>query len=529
MTLTFWRKWLLVVAVLFMSCAAGVSGPASSGQGGTQAKYVFLFIGDGMGIAQRYSAELYLARLKGRSQPEGSRLVMNTFPAQGLVTTYDLSGVIPDSASTATAIACGYKTRDGVIGMDADARVSYVSIAETAKKANWKVGILTTVSLDHATPAAFYAHVPNRSQMYDISLQLANSGMDYFAGGQLFQPVDPRDSHKPNAIEVSRKNGYTVSVGRSALAALRPGIGKVIAMSAAVDSDAAMYFSLDQSGDPNQISIAEYLSKGIDLLVNPNGFFIMVEAGKIDWACHAHDTASSIHDTLALDDAVAIAVDFFKKHPRETLIIVTGDHETGGMAIGVAGTQQVSLADIFQHQKMSYIEFNKKLAGFKRARTLSDARLEDFLPVIQEAFGLYVISSGEKHSLENTAAAGKAKEASEEARKAAREAERKLKDGMALSDRELAELRNAFKQSMLAEAERAGDDHSYLLYEGQEPLTIKLMTILNNKAGIGFTTYSHTGVPVQTSALGVGAELFNGYYDQTDVHAKIMAATGLKR
>ncbi|MGE5256539.1 MAG: alkaline phosphatase, partial [Hyphomicrobiales bacterium] len=445
--MAFWRKWLVVIAVLSVIGAAGESGPASPGPDGASAKYVFLFIGDGMGVAQRYSAELYLARLKGLSRPEGSRLVMNTFPAQGLVTTYDLTGVIPDSASTATAIASGYKTRDGVIGMDADARVSYVSIAETARKANWKVGILTTVSLDHATPAAFYAHVPSRSQMYDISLQLANSGMDYFAGGQLSQPIDPRDPHKPNAIDVARKNGYTVAVGRSALASLEPGIGKVIAMSAVVDSDAAMYFSLDQSGDPNQISIAEYLAKGIDLLDNSNGFFIMVEGGKIDWACHAHDTASSMHDTLALDDAVATAVDFFKKHPRETLIIVTGDHETGGMTIGFAGAQHVSSVDKFQHQKMSYIEFNKKLADFKKARTSWDARLEDLLPVIQEAFGLYVMSFDERLSLEKTAAAGKAKEASEEARKAAREAERKLKDGMALSDRELAELRNAFKQS----------------------------------------------------------------------------------
>jgi alkaline phosphatase len=529
MTLRFWRKWLVVVAVLSMSCATGGSGPASSGQGVTQAKYVFLFIGDGMGVAQRYSAELYLANLKGLSRPEGSRLVMNTFPAQGLATTYDLTGAIPDSASTATAIACGYKTEDGVIGMDAEARVSYVSIAESAKEANWKVGILSTVSLDHATPAAFYAHVPSRSQMYNISLQLAKSGMDYFAGGQLLQPVDSKDPSKPNAIEMARKNGYTVALGRTAFEALEPGIGKVIAMSAVVDQDAAMYFSIDQGGDPNQVTIAEYLAKGIDLLDNPNGFFIMVEGGKIDWACHAHDAASSIQDTLALDVAVSEAVNFFRKHPQETLIIVTGDHETGGMTIGFAGTQQFSSVDKLQHQKMSYIEFSKKLADFKKARSLSDARLEDLLPVIREAFGLFVMSADEKASLEQAAAEGKAKEASDEAGQAASEAERKLKQGMALSDLELTELRDAFKQSMLAETKRARDDYMYLLYGGEEPLTVKLTTILNHKAGIGWTTFSHTGVPVQTSALGVGAELFNGYYDQTDIHAKIMAITGLKR
>src|SRR5208337_5139105 len=118
------------------------------------------------------------------------------------------------SASTATAISCGHKTRSGVIGEDAEGKISYESIAEVAKKRGLKVGILSTVSLDHATPAAFYAHVPSRMQMYDISMQLANSGFDYFAGGQLLEPVDKKDPSKPNAIETARKNGYTVVLGR---------------------------------------------------------------------------------------------------------------------------------------------------------------------------------------------------------------------------------------------------------------------------------------------------------------------------
>lgn len=88
----------------------------------------------------------------------------------------------------------------------------------------------------------------------------------------------------------------------------------------------------------------------------------MIEGGKIDWACHANDAAASIHDTLAMDAAVAEAVEFYKKHAGETLIIVTGDHETGGMTIGFAGTQYASFVDKIRNQKMSYIEFGKKLA-----------------------------------------------------------------------------------------------------------------------------------------------------------------------
>ena len=97
---------------------------------------------------------------------------------------------------------------------------------------------------------------------------------------------------------------------------------------------------------------------------------------------------------------------------------------------------------------------------------------------------------------------------------------------MALSEVELKVLKDAFMQSMLGEKERASDDYTYLMYGGYEPLAVKLTTILNNKAGIGWTSYSHTGVPVQTSAIGVGCENFNGYYDQTDIHKKMMRIAG---
>jgi alkaline phosphatase len=453
---------------------------------------------------------------------------MNTFPAQGINTTYDLSRVIPDSASTATAIASGHKTTSGTVGMDPEAKVSYESIAELAKKKDWKVGILTTVSLDHATPSAFYAHVASRKQMYDISMQLANSGFDYFAGGQMLEPVDKKDRSKPNAVETAKRNGYIIAFGRGELQTLKPGVGKVIAMSKLVDRDAAMYYTLDQRDSSDHVSLSEYLEKGIELLDNPNGFFIMAEAGKIDWACHANDAASSIHDTLALDDAVAKAVSFYEKHPDETLIIVTGDHETGGLTIGFAGTQYSSFVDKIKHQKMSYIEFDKKLAEYKKTHSPADARLEDLMPLIKEVFGLYVMAPDERAALEAEITQGKTDNASDEAKEAAKEAEKKLKYGMSLSDLELKVLQDAFKQTMLDEKERPKNDHAYLLYGGFEPLSVKLTTILSNKAGLGWASYSHTGIPVQTSAIGAGAQLFNGYYDQTEINSKMIKATGLQ-
>ena len=196
------------------------------------------------------------------------------------------------------------------------------------------------------------------------------------------------------------------------------------------------------------------------------------------------------------------------------------------MTIGFAGTQYSCFVGKIKHQKMSYLEFDKKIAEYKKNHSLADARFEDILPLIKEAFGMYALGAEEKAALEKVVLAGQEPDASPEVKDAARQAAATLKSGLVLTDLELKVLQEAFQQSLHGEKKRAKDDYTYLMYGGYEPLTVKLTTILNNKAGIGWTTYSHSGVPVQTSALGVGADLFNGYYDQTDIYHKIMHVAG---
>ncbi|MGC9359402.1 MAG: alkaline phosphatase, partial [Anaerolineae bacterium] len=173
--------------------------------------------------------------------------------------------------------------------------------------------------------------------------------------------------------------------------------------------------------------------------------------------------------------------------------VVTGDHETGGMTIGFAGTRYDTFFEKVEKQTMSYEAFDKILAEYKETHTVENASLEDLLPEIEKAFGLTTTPDQD----------------------------------LSLSALELEVIEQAFQESMLGVEERAADEYTYLLYGGYEPLTVKLTTILNQKAGISWTSYSHTGIPVQTSALGVGAELFNGYYDQTDVHTKMRRIAGL--
>ncbi|MBC8446952.1 MAG: alkaline phosphatase [Chloroflexi bacterium] len=487
-----------------------------------KAKYIFLFIGDGMAVAQRTSAEVYRAAIEG-GRPEALKLVMNSFPGQGMNTTYDLTSVIPDSASTGTALATGQKTSSGRISMDADGKEVFETIAEMAKAKGMKVGIVSSVSIDHATPASFYAHQTSRNNYYEISHELANSGFDYFGGGPPKYPAG-KEGDKADAIEAAKANGYTVAVGRAEFDKLAPEMGKVWAMPDYTIGGNALYYALDRPAD--DVTLAEYTAKGIELLDNPDGFFMMVEGGKIDWACHANDAGTAINDTLAFDAAVAEGVKFYEQHPAETLIVVTGDHECGGMTIGFAGTRYATFFDKIQHQTMSCDTFSGNLAEYKETHTPADVKFEDMVPMIEEAFGLYVIPADEKAALEKAVADGKAEGASDDAINAGKEAEKELTQSMALTDLELEILVGAFEQSMLGKEERATDDYTYLLYGGYEPLTVKLTTILNQKAGISWTSYSHTGIPVQTSALGVGYERFNGYYDNTDVAKNIMAIAG---
>jgi alkaline phosphatase len=371
-------RLITLILALFLTIGAAF------GQG-AQAKYVFLFIGDGMALAQVSAAEIYTRALVGR-EPGFNRLGFTQFPAQGIATTYDSSSIITDSASAITAIATGNKTLSGVINMDVGKTKKFKTIAEYAKDNGMKVGVVTTVSLDHATPAGYYAKVPSRSDYYDISLQLVASGFDYFGGGGFLQPKG-KNGDKPDIIDLAKKNGYTFVNSVAAFRALTPSAGKVLAVNPTLQDSMAMPYEIDR--DSRDLSLADYVSKGIELLDNPKGFFFAVEGGKIDWACHANDAAASINDTLALDRAITRAVEFQKKHPEETLIIVTGDHETGGMSIGFAGTQYSTFFEKVFLQQGSYVAFNDNvLTPYKKRNTLATAKLNDLLPTIKDFFGI---------------------------------------------------------------------------------------------------------------------------------------------
>jgi alkaline phosphatase len=451
------------------------------------AKYVFLFIGDGMAMPQVTATEVYANAIASKDI-KVQKLGFSQFPVTGLTTTYDAGTFVTDSASAGTALASGHKTLSGVVNMDPSKTQKYATIAEQAKAKGMKVGVVTSVSLDHATPACFYAKSPTRSDYYAISTQVATSGFDYFGGGGFLQPTGAKKD-QPDAIELAKQAGYKYVSTKADFNALKKGSGKVLAVNEILADSSSLPYEIDRKAD--DLSLADFTAKGIELLSdNAKGFFMMVEAGKIDWACHANDAGASIRDTLALDAAVAKAVEFAAKHPKETLIVVTGDHETGGMTIGFAGTQYSTFFDKIAGQKMSFQKFSDEVVKPYKAKTkLEDAELADLLPALADDFGLSL-------------------------------------DG--LTSVQQTDLQVAFSRSMGNKEVRSVSEDQYLLYGGYEALTVKATQILNQTAGIGWTTYSHTGVPVVTFAKGAGQELFAGYYDNTDIYRSLASVMGIK-
>ncbi len=314
-------------------------------------KYVFYFIGDGMGVNQVNVTETYLAALKGQIGFEP--ILMSSFPVVGLVNTYSGTNGVTDSAAGGTALATGSKTKNGALGLTTDLQTEVNSVAAWAKEAGAAVGVSTSVAIDHATPAAFYAHVPKRQMYYEIGKQLVASGYDYF-GGSDFHAAGEKPE-EGSLYEQAEKAGYTIAKGYKDYMKKARTAGKMILLQSdeanrKLDHDHIPYAVDRRKGD---LTLEEITRAGISFLTNQqkDGFFLMVEGGMIDYACHRNDIGTAINEVLDMDRAIKVAYEFYSQHPDETVIIVTADHETGGLVMG-KGPYELH-TDLLRFQKMS--------------------------------------------------------------------------------------------------------------------------------------------------------------------------------
>lgn len=289
---------------------AAISLPVNAGHA---PKNVILMIGDGMGLGQ-----VTLARLTSPT----SSLNMDTMRYTAFVKTQSADCTITDSAAAGTALATGYKTNNGMIGVLPDETIVQ-SILEAASKIGKATGLVTNTTITHATPASFGAHVIKRSKEKEIGRQYMQKNVDVLLGGgkDAFIP-DSNDKNQVNVV-MSRLQtaGYTLIESRDSLLSSKS--EKLLG----VFEKGAL---TTESPDP---SLAEMACKAIELLSrDKDGFFLMVEGGQIDFKCHDHNSDGCIKQTLDFDAAIGKALEFARKR-GDTLVVVTADHETGGLVI----------------------------------------------------------------------------------------------------------------------------------------------------------------------------------------------------
>lgn len=335
---------LMTAVILSIFCLTGCQ------QNETKAKYIFLFIGDGMGATHVAATESYLSHKAGKLG--GEQLLMTQFPYYGMATTHSANMHITCSSAAGTAIACGEKANNSTVGVNKDS-VAIESVAYALKKEGYKIGIMSTVPINHATPSAFYAHNIRRSNHYEIACEIPQSGFDFF-GGAGFLDYNGKDGDKEPMDSYLEKNGYSVSFGMEEFRRESAGKEKAVFCQSSNRNESADNYVSDGTVEADA-SMAEMLELTLEFLGDEEPFFIMGEGGAIDWAAHDNRTMSTIEYVLDFDAAIKVAYEFYQKHPEETLIVVTADHETGGLTLG-CGSSRVKW-DILEKQ---WIESGKK-------------------------------------------------------------------------------------------------------------------------------------------------------------------------
>ena len=441
------RYLLSIVLALCALCAFG------------EIKYVFYFIGDGMGANQVLGAEMYRSALEG--EPLGRvQTLMTSFPYSGSAGTFSASNGITDSAAAGTCLATGKKTKNGMLGLGPDS-TRLTTIAEELKAEGWGIGIMTTVAIDHATPAAFYAHVTKRNKYYEIGQQLSESGFDFFGGAGFHHPQGKKDNKPVNLYRLAEERGYTVVHGMEEFSEIPESrytdISKMILVQKDDDQGAKHGSNLPYAIDRKEgdLSLQQIVRTAIPFLAaRHERFFMMVEGGMIDYACHSDDAATAFGEVWDMDEAMREAYAFYEQHPDETLIIVTADHETGGLALG--NSDYTLHLNMLQNQQCSGWMLQEMLIKDKKKPSWKEVK-----QLYREQLGFW--------------------------------------DKVEIRASEERELKTLYKNTRAKESADAG------------------IALLNKKAHIGWTTRAHSAHVVPIFAIGAGAEHFSGWHDNTEI------------
>lgn len=467
------KKINLLFALVLLSCNWSFA---------QQAKYVFYFIGDGMGVNQVQGTELFQGELKGEIGI--SPLCFTQFPVSTVATTFSATNGVTDSAAAGTALATGNKTKNGAIGVLKDLETPVNSVAVWAKNSGRRVGIATSVSVDHATPAAFYAHEAGRSSYYNIGADLYRAGFDFYAGSDFVEPENKKDKNAKNLYKMADEYGYYIARGYNEYTKKSDKADKMILFQSKEASEkdrSAIPYAIDRT--EKDLSLEDITRSAIDFLSKDmsKGFFLMVEGGKIDWACHSNDAATAFREVQDFDNAIKIAYEFYKQHPDETLIVVTADHETGGIVLGT-GQYKLNLKAL-ESQEMSESGFTKVLNAMRK-KYKNNVPWEAVKESLEENFGFW--------------------------------------DEIKLTEKQEERLLSVYEKTL--KGQKAKMEKSE--YAQDEALAAEAKRIINETALIGWASGGHSAGYVPVFAIGAGAGNFSGRLDNTQIPALIAKAAG---
>ena len=461
---------LLVLALVALSCT---SQP--------KVKYVFYFIGDGMGINQVMGTEQY-----NQATGNGPETInFAHFPVRNFITTVSESSLVTDSAAGGTALASGVKTYNGAIGVDRHT-VAVSCLTEWAKAAGFGTAVITSVGINHATPGAFMAHTYRRQNYEEISTQYINSSVDFAAGAGFI--MNRKSQRTPAEFEqMAADAGISVFKGPD-FSDVASAEGRVLCLSGKQEED--LPYAIDRQEGDTQLS--DFVKAGIGYMerhFGKKGFFMMVEGGKIDYAGHSNDAAACFQELTDMAYSVDLALEFLARHPKETLILVTADHETGGLMLG-AGRYEIH-PERLAGQKLSIVGVTQRFSEtfFPEDKPYKAPSWEDVKAFAREYLGLW--------------------------------------DQVEVSSSNEAKLKETYDRTFGKGGNKTQGVAN--LYSVNPQLVYDAFEVLDRAAGYRFSYGSHSGSPVGLYVTGAGSEAFIPVEDNAQIAPIIASLAGYKR